>query len=155
MSDARSIGCLFMPESIGFLDFAGQVFLHPPAADGFYPFGMKTERVGEWIEKARKHRGWTQTQLGDEVGVSKANISHWETGKHEPSFGQLLSIRDKTGYALRDVGPAAEWPFPKVPRELITSLPPEQREALQAGIAGILVALAPMVEPQKPQANRK
>ena len=99
------------------------------------------ETLGKWIEAARAHKKWTQTQLGDEIGVSKANISHWETGKHEPSFGQLLRIRDVTGFPLRDVGPAAEWPLPLVRREMLTNLRPDQLEALQAGVLGILSAL--------------
>lgn len=111
---------------------------------------MQPETIGDWIEKARKHRGWNQTQLGDEIGVSKANVSHWETGKHEPSFGQLLRIRDVTGYGLRDVGPGLEWPLPKVPRESITSLLPSQRDALQAGIAGMVAALTVETARSKP-----
>lgn len=99
------------------------------------------ESIGDWIRAARASKGWNQDQLGDAVGVGKANVSHWETGKHEPSFGQLLKIRDVTGYALRDVGPAAEWPLPKVSREALTSLTPEQLAALQVGIAGLLAAL--------------
>lgn len=110
---------------------------------------MNDESIGQWIEKARKHRGWSQTQLGDEIGVSKANVSHWETGKHEPSFGQLLRIRDVTGFALRDVGPGLDWPLPMVPRESITSLLPSQRDALQLGIIGILSAITMTPAPRK------
>jgi transcriptional regulator with XRE-family HTH domain len=117
------------------------------------------ETLGKWIESARAYKRWTQTQLGDEIGVSKANVSHWETGKHEPSFGQLLRIRDVTGYPLRDVGPAAEWPLPMVRREMLTQLRPEQLAALQAGVLGILSALtsSAVVEEQsaRPASKRK
>lgn len=104
---------------------------------------MDSEALRRWISDARKLKGWTQEQLGHELGLTKANISHWETGKHEPSFSQLLRIRDLTGHPLRDVLPAGDWPFPDIPREQLTSLTPEQRQALQAGIVGILAAIAP------------
>jgi transcriptional regulator with XRE-family HTH domain len=93
----------------------------------------------EWVRNARKSRGWSQQQLAEQMGREKANISHWETGKHEPSFGQLLRIRDLTGYPLHELGLNPEWPLPKVPREALTSLTPEQLEAVQRGL---LVALA-------------
>lgn len=99
------------------------------------------ESIGSWVAAARKHKGWVQEQLGDAMGLTKANISHWETGKHEPSFGQMLKIRDLTGYPMRDVGPAVEWPLPKIAREQITSLTATQLEQLQMGIAGILSAI--------------
>lgn len=100
-----------------------------------------SESIGQWIVKARSHKQWTQTQLGDAIGVTKANVSHWETGKHEPSFGQLLRIKNVTGFGLREVGQPPGWPFPRVPVELIVSLRPDQLEALQAGILGILTAI--------------
>lgn len=105
---------------------------------------MDHATIGEWIAAARASRQWNQTRLGDEIGVGKANVSHWETGKHEPSLAQLLRIRDLTGYPLRDFGPSMSWPLPKVPRERITSLQPEQLEALQIAIIAALAALAPV-----------
>lgn len=103
---------------------------------------MDAKQIGKWVAAARAARGWTQDQLGERVGVTKANVSHWETGKHEPSFGQLLRIMDLTGYALVDVRPAEDWPLPKIRREQITSLPVDKLDALQAGIAGILASFA-------------
>ena len=38
--------------------------------------------------------------LGSERGHSKANISHWETGKHSPNLRQLLAIAKITGQKL-------------------------------------------------------
>jgi len=111
---------------------------------------MEHETIGKWIAAARKSCGWNQEQLGTHLGTSKANVSHWETGKHEASFAQLLKIRDLTGYQLRDVGAAAEWPLPEVSREMITSLSPEQLKALQAGIHGILAAVNAKSTPETP-----
>lgn len=107
---------------------------------------MTNEGIGDWIKSARAAKGWNQERLGEAVGVSKANVSHWETGKHEPSFNQLLRIRDVTGYALRDVGAAAEWPLPMIGREQITSLNAKQLEQVQLGLIGLLAAVAGSAE---------
>lgn len=95
--------------------------------------------IGNWVRNAREHRRWTQTQLADEMGVTKANVSHWERGAHEPSYRQLIRIKHLTGYPLPEVGGPADWPFPQVPREMLSQLSPQQLNAVQAGL---LVALA-------------
>lgn len=102
---------------------------------------MNREDVCQWIRRARESRGWTQTDLGDKIGVTKANVSHWETGKHEPSFLQLLRIRDVTGLALVEVESAGAWPLATVRREQITALTDQQRQQLDAGVAALLVAI--------------
>lgn len=94
--------------------------------------------IGAWIRAARAAKGWTGADLADRLGTSKANVSHWETGKHEPSFAQLLRIRDITGHPLREVEPDAHWVFPAIPRERITSLEPAQLMALQSSMLAAL-----------------
>lgn len=54
--------------------------------------------INEWVKAARKHKGWTQQQLGDAVGRTKANVGHWETGKHEPKLDQIQAISKETGF---------------------------------------------------------
>lgn len=54
----------------------------------------------EWIKAARARKGWTQTQLGEVVSVTKGNVSSWEKGRHEPSYSQLLKIAEATGFPL-------------------------------------------------------
>lgn len=58
----------------------------------------------DWIRAARLHKGWTQQQLGDAVGRTKANIGHWETGKHSPSVEQVVQISDTTGFPVPPMG---------------------------------------------------
>lgn len=130
-----------MAASIGFLDSVGQELLDPSGIGAAYPAAMNREDVCQWIRRARESRGWTQTDLGDRIGVTKANVSHWETGKHEPSFLQLLRIRDVTGLALVEVESAGAWPLLTVRREQITALTDQQRQQLDAGVAALLVAI--------------
>lgn len=40
----------------------------------------------------RKVLGWTQQNLADRIGVSKAMISHIETGKYKLTKTQLLAL---------------------------------------------------------------
>lgn len=54
----------------------------------------------EWIKKARASKKLTQQQLGDVMGRTKANIGHWESGKHSPSYEQVLEIARIAGIPL-------------------------------------------------------
>jgi transcriptional regulator with XRE-family HTH domain len=38
-------------------------------------------RLGQWIRQARERRRWTQRQLGDKVGLSRAQVGYIESGK--------------------------------------------------------------------------
>ena len=56
--------------------------------------------IKDWIRTARKHGQLTQEQLGERLGVTKANVSGWENGRHEASFTQLTAISRLTGQPL-------------------------------------------------------
>ena len=51
----------------------------------------------ENVKKLRKARGWTQTELGEKIGVSKNSISAWEQGKSEPKGESLSKLADLFG----------------------------------------------------------
>lgn len=63
-----------------------------------------------WVREARKHRGWSQSALGEALGRTKATIGHWETGKHSPSVEQVAQISLATGYPLPQLGAPAHVP---------------------------------------------
>lgn len=68
--------------------------------------------IGEWIKACRAAAALTQSQLGDRLNVSKGNVSAWETGKHEPSYGQVVEIARTAGFSVPLPGmPAHNWPF--------------------------------------------
>lgn len=52
----------------------------------------------EWLRAAKKHSGMTLEEIGALVGRSKANVGHWMSGKHKPSFQQVLAISEATNY---------------------------------------------------------
>ena len=66
------------------------------------------QMIADWIRLARTEAGLSGAALGAQLalalgtvrGHSKANISHWETGKHSPNLSQLLAIAKITGKSL-------------------------------------------------------
>lgn len=55
---------------------------------------VATMPLGNLIRLARNDRGWSQTLLGDQVGVAQSIISAWENGKARPSVAHLLRLAD-------------------------------------------------------------
>lgn len=108
---------------------------------------MTPKDVQNWIAAARKKKEWTQADLGERMGVTKANVSHWETGKHDPSFLQLLKIRDLTGHPLQDVLSPEDWPFGNIPIERIKALDDEQRKSVAVGLLAALSAIEGAAQP--------
>lgn len=89
-----------MAASLLFIAHKGKKKL-PNSQAWLYNEGMN---IRDWVRAARAHKGWTQTQLGNAVGRTKANIGHWETGKHSPSTEQLVQISIATGHPLPPMG---------------------------------------------------
>lgn len=48
---------------------------------------------GERLRAARERAGYTQEQLGLELGVGKAAVSAWENGNAEPQVSRLMALR--------------------------------------------------------------
>ena len=64
--------------------------------------------IAKWVRAAREHAGLSGEQLGiklalelgTERGNTKANISHWENERHQPSIMQTLAISKITSLRL-------------------------------------------------------
>jgi transcriptional regulator with XRE-family HTH domain len=50
------------------------------------------EAMRRQLVEARHKRGWTQTQLGKQLGLPQMHVSGIETGKIVPRFDTLLDI---------------------------------------------------------------
>lgn len=57
---------------------------------------MASIDLGAWVRSVRLSAELTQEQLGEKLGVTKGNVSAWETGKHEPSVAQVQRIAEVT-----------------------------------------------------------
>lgn len=53
---------------------------------------MYKENFPERIKKARKDADLTQTEVADELKISKGTVSKYETGKLEPDLEKLAAL---------------------------------------------------------------
>jgi len=57
-----------------------------------YEFELKTELIGDMIKKVRKDRKLTQEQLGELIGVKKAQISRLENNTKNVTIETIIRI---------------------------------------------------------------
>jgi len=57
-----------------------------------YEFELKLELIGEMIQQARKQRNMTQQQLGELIGVKKAQISRLENNTGNVTIETILKV---------------------------------------------------------------
>lgn len=50
------------------------------------------KQIGNLIQRARKRRGWNQTQLGDKAGLRQETISLIETGNPAAKLETILAV---------------------------------------------------------------
>lgn len=99
----------------------------------------------------------TQSQLADQLSVSKQNISAWEKGRHQPSWSQILRIEQITGHSLiAQERAGSTWPFSQELLASLRALPPDQlrriENQLRAGLDMPLLA-QPTMPSGKPVAQ--
>ncbi len=61
---------------------------------------IATQIVGSNIKRLRKERGWSQTELGNRIGVGLKTIARYETAVSAPSFHSLDSLAEAFGVSL-------------------------------------------------------
>ena len=66
-----------------------------------YEFELKLELIGDMIKTARKKRNLTQEQLGELVGVKKAQISRLENSTGNVTFETVMRILNALGAKLK------------------------------------------------------
>ncbi|EOD67569.1 helix-turn-helix transcriptional regulator [Amycolatopsis vancoresmycina] len=75
---------------------------------------MTVEAVGAELRRLRKAAGQTQADVARIVGVSRANLTQWETGRYLPSVenARLLDDHFRAANALVELAEAARSPGP-------------------------------------------
>lgn len=53
---------------------------------------MDMQKMGKYMIKLRKGKGWTQQQLAEQLGVSPQAVSKWECGESVPDIEILEKI---------------------------------------------------------------
>ena len=54
---------------------------------------MDQIKIGAFISQRRKEKGWTQTRLAEELGITDKAVSKWETGRSMPDLSLLSPDR--------------------------------------------------------------
>lgn len=55
------------------------------------------------VRELRVDRGWTQSELGERVGVSRQSIHSIEIGKYDPSLPLAFKMANVFGMSIEDV----------------------------------------------------
>lgn len=53
---------------------------------------MDVQKIGIFLAELRKEKGWTQEQLGQQIGVTNKTVSRWEKGNYMPPVEMLLEL---------------------------------------------------------------
>ena len=97
-------------EFVEFVGFSSQWIVFCPYAkyDGFIKSReganlMNKEKTGKMIRQARIDKGYTQSELGDMIGVSNKAISRWENGETFPDIGVIESLAQMLELRIQDI----------------------------------------------------
>ncbi len=64
---------------------------------------MDLSKTGNFISEKRKEKGYTQSKLAQELGVSEKTISKWECGKGFPDTTLILPLCDVLGISANEL----------------------------------------------------
>ena len=59
--------------------------------------------IGNFIAQLRKQRGFTQEQLGEQIGVTNKTVSRWETGVYMPPADALMKMSELFGVTVNEL----------------------------------------------------
>jgi transcriptional regulator with XRE-family HTH domain len=85
--------------------------------------------VGREVKRLRDERGWSQTRLAVEAGMSVSGISMIENGHRNLSTATLAKLAEALGVEVRDLFPLGQAPLPLEDQRLMDR--PEVWEWLQ------------------------
>ena len=60
-------------------------------------------KCGESLKYQREMKGYTQSTLAKETGISQQKISYYESGKHSPSIDDCIILADFYGISLDEL----------------------------------------------------
>ncbi|MBQ8432744.1 MAG: helix-turn-helix transcriptional regulator [Clostridia bacterium] len=58
---------------------------------------------GNYICELREKKGWSQSQLGEKLGVTNKAVSRWENGGAYPSTELMLPLAEALGVTIEDL----------------------------------------------------
>ena len=63
----------------------------------------KVARIGRKLRRLREKRGWTQTQVADQVGVRVASVSRWEADRDQPRMEYVARLAQVFDTPMEDL----------------------------------------------------
>lgn len=115
---------------------------------------MDQIKIGSFIAKERKSKGYTQRQLADIIGISDKTVSKWERGNGFPEVSLLLPLCEELEISVNELltgERVSEEEYRKKAEENMLNLVKEAQESkkkiiLSAAIAGLsLIAAVPLL----------
>ena len=64
---------------------------------------MNVKEIGVFLAELRKEKGWTQEQLGQQLGVTNKTVSRWENGNYMPPVDVLLELSKLYGISINEI----------------------------------------------------
>jgi transcriptional regulator with XRE-family HTH domain len=121
---------------------------HPAPSEGAPLMPRKThETFGQRLARLRKMRGFSQTELGERLGVSQRVMTYYECQSERPPaylLPKLAEALDLTVDELLGVRPVKDTPAPRNTRlwrklRDVEKLPPGDRKAVLKFVDALLI----------------
>lgn len=64
---------------------------------------MDQEKIGIFISQCRRAKGWTQSRLAEELGITDKAVSKWETGRSMPDLSLFMPLCGLLGISLNEL----------------------------------------------------
>lgn len=64
---------------------------------------MDMVKMGSFLADLRKEHNFTQTELGEKLGVTNKTISRWETGNYMPPVEMLVELSNLYGLTINEL----------------------------------------------------
>lgn len=118
--------------------------------------------LGSRLTQAREKKGRSLAQVGEELGVSKATVGHWETGNRSIKHHDLAALCSVLSISADELlFGSKRWPFEGIEFESIAQLEPNEIDKLEGAIVstahqyGLVIDLVKRnkVDSAKKQAN--
>ena len=64
---------------------------------------MNQEKIGKFIQKIRKDKKITQSELAEKLGVSDRTVGNWENGRNMPDLSLFKPLCDELGISINEL----------------------------------------------------
>ncbi len=109
---------------------------------------MDQIKIGKFIAKERKSKGYTQKQLADILGISDKTISKWECGNGFPEVSLLLPLCEELEISVNELlagERVSDTDYRKKAEENMLNLVREAQESRKKIILSVMVAVLALV----------